>query len=115
MLHSIQSADIPIEGLFLKQFWYVLKQMICTGKACCYLLSQLFYYGNFKQLHYLIYEEENDSTIIVQIYVSVKKSLKTLEEERLLIRNNKIIGINILPCCTDEYIPYKEFINITIP
>jgi len=93
-------------------FDHELEELLWENK---YLTGRRESYKKINFFNIFSYKEENDSTIIVHIYVSVKKSLKTLEEERLLIKNNKIIGINTLPCCTEEYIPYKEFINTTMP
>ena len=95
------------------------KRIVCNGFiideyldnliwGCKYIKVYLEYQCKLNKFSIISYKEENNS-IIVSYFLCDRKSKETVEMVRFKIVDKEIIGINILPCCYDGFVPIEEF------
>ena len=67
------------------------------------------YFVRLKKMEFISYERTSHDEIVVHLFLSDIESKLTGEYRRFLVKNDKIIGINIFPGLYEEFIPYDEF------
>ncbi|MFB6320837.1 hypothetical protein [Saccharicrinis sp. FJH54] len=76
-----------------------------------YIKTYFKYLDRLNKYAFFSYEVENSSVTIARFYLCDRKSMQTVEMTRFKLVDEIIIGINILPCCNDKFVPVNEFDN----
>jgi hypothetical protein len=74
-----------------------------------YLQNWLTYNKRINKCSILSLEYLSNNQILARHYLCDITSKETFEKTRFLIRNNEIIGINIFPGISEEFVPIEEF------
>ncbi|MFA6980974.1 MAG: hypothetical protein WC209_16740 [Ignavibacteriaceae bacterium] len=77
---------------------------------CNYISGWLEYQKKHNKFSFISFKRAG-KYLISSFYECDKKNKKTFERMRFKIENKKIIGINILPCIVEEFIPIDEYDN----
>jgi hypothetical protein len=78
---------------------------------CKYIAVYLKYQNDMNKFSIISYRTNNKNSTIVCYFLCDRKSRKTVEMVRFKVENKEIVGINILPCCYDGFVPIDEFDN----
>jgi len=78
---------------------------------CPYIETYLKFQMKLNKFSFIFYRIDRQKQIIASFYLCDCKTKEAIEMERFKIKKNKIIGINILPCCQDLFVPIEEFNN----
>jgi len=78
---------------------------------CPYIETYLKFQKKLNKFSFIFYRTDHQNQLIVSFYLCDYTTKEAIEMERFKIEKNKIVGINILPCCQDIFVPIDKFNN----
>lgn len=78
---------------------------------CPYIETYLKYQKKLKKFSFIFYRMDRQKQMIASFYLCDWVTKEAIEMGRFKIEKNQIVGINILPCCQDVFVPIDEFDN----
>jgi hypothetical protein len=79
--------------------------------GCKYIRVILKYQQKMNLFSIVSFRIQNKRDTTASFYTCNRKTKETVEMMRFKIEKRSIVGINIMPCCVNEFVPVDEFDN----